>query len=236
MRKPGTLMRNQHKTLALAVVIAVALLATGCASMQEDGGRDFDATWPDQAEMPKAMPGAIYAQGTETSLWQNVTARNVGDTLTIRLQENTSAEKTASTTASKKSSAEIAGPTVFGRPVTVNGVPVLEGSMDSDSSFNGNGASKQSNALDGQISVTVAKRFTNGNLLVRGQKYIAINSGREWVRVQGIVRPSDIAPDNSVVSWKIADAYISYGGQGTVANASKPGWLYRFFNSPHTPF
>jgi len=231
-----TFMRYEHRTLALAVIIAVAMLATGCASVQEDGGRDFEPTWPDEAEMPQATPGAIYVQGTDVRLWQNVTARNVGDTLTIRLQENTSAEKTASTTTSKQSSAEMAGPTVFGRPVTVNGVPVLEGSMDTDSNFAGNGASKQSNALDGQISVTVAKRFANGNLLVRGQKYIAINSGREWVRVQGIVRPSDIAPDNSIVSWKIADAYISYGGQGTVANASKPGWLYRFFNSPLTPF
>ena len=114
--------------------------------------------------------------------------------------------------------------------------PVLEGSMDTESSFAGNGASKQSNALDGAISVTVAKRFPNGNLLVRGQKWININTGREFVRVEGIVRPSDIAPDNSVVSWKVADAYISYGGQGTVANAAKPGWLYRFFNSPRTPF
>ena len=170
------------------------------------------------------------------SLWQNVTARNVGDTLTIRLQENTSAEKTASTTTSKSSQAELAGPTIFGRPVTINGTPVLEGSMDTESSFAGNGASKQSNALDGAISVTVAKRFPNGNLLVRGQKWININTGREFVRVEGIVRPSDIAPDNSVVSWKVADAYISYGGQGTVANAAKPGWLYRFFNSPRTPF
>jgi flagellar L-ring protein precursor FlgH len=84
--------------------------------------------------------------------------------------------------------------------------------------------------------VTGAKRYPNGNLLVRGQKWVAINSGREYVRLQGVVRPSDIAPDNSVVSWKVADAYIAYGGQGTVANASKPGWLFRFFNSPKTPF
>ena len=69
-----------------------------------------------------------------------------------------------------------------------------------------------------------------------GDTVFMINSGKEYVRLQGIVRPSDIAPDNSVVSWKVADAYIAYGGNGTVANASKPGWLFRFFNSPHTPF
>jgi len=212
------------------------LFVAGCATTPKEDGRDFSATWPSEQQMPMATPGAIYAQGTEVSLWQNVTARNVGDTLTIRLAESTNAEKNASTTAGKNSQAELAGPTIFGRPVTINGTPLLEGSMDNTSSFSGNGASKQSNALDGAISVTVAKRFANGNLLVRGQKWITINTGREFVRVEGIVRPSDIAPDNSVLSWKVADAYISYGGQGTVANASKPGWLYRSFKSPHTPF
>ncbi len=99
--------------------------------------------------------------------------------------------------------------------------------MDNESSFAGNGASKQSNALDGAISVTVAKRFANGNLLVRGQKWITINTGREFVRVQGIVRPSDIAPDNSVVSWKVADAYhllrrAGHGGQRQQAGLAVP--------------
>jgi flagellar L-ring protein precursor FlgH len=218
------------------LLLSSSLVFSGCAVLQEDGGRDFNATLPAEDQPPATTPGAIYAQGTEVSLWENVTARNVGDTLTIRLEESTNAEKSVSTNTNKASEAELAGPTVFGRPVTVNGTPILEGSMNTESSFNGNGASKQSNALDGAISVTVAKRFANGNLLVRGQKWIAINSGKEFVRVEGIVRPSDIAPDNSVVSWKVADAYISYGGQGTVANASKPGWLYRFFNSPYTPF
>jgi flagellar L-ring protein precursor FlgH len=118
----------------------------------------------------------------------------------------------------------------------MNGTPILEGSLGNDSKFSGNGAAAQSNKLDGNISVTVANRFPNGNLLVRGQKWIAINTGREYVRLQGIVRPTDIAPDNTVSSWKVADAYIAYGGQGTIANANKPGLLYRFFNSPYTPF
>ena len=218
------------------LLLTSTVVLGGCAVLQEDQGRDFTATWPEAEQAPETTPGAIYQQGTEVRLWQNVTARNVGDTLTIRLEESTHAEKSVTTNTSKTTEATMTGPTIFGRPVTVNGVPVLEGSMNNDSSFNGNGASKQSNALDGALSVTVAKRFANGNLLVRGEKWIAINSGKEFVRMQGIVRPSDIAPDNSVVSWKVADAYISYGGQGTVANASKPGWFYRFFNSPHTPF
>jgi flagellar L-ring protein precursor FlgH len=223
----------------LALTVAVAVLLTGCSALdglKEDDGRDFGAAWPEVGDGTKPLSGAIYAQGTEVSLWNNVTARNVGDTLTITLAEDTAAEKKATTTAGKSSSAALTGPSVLGRPVTVNGVPILDGSLGNESSFAGNGAAAQSNKLEGFITVTVAKRFSNGNLLVRGQKWIAINSGREFVRLQGIVRPSDIAPDNTVYSWRVADAYISYGGQGTVANATKPGWLYRFFNSPKTPF
>jgi flagellar L-ring protein precursor FlgH len=229
---------NHSRLLMLNVLAAAAVLVLGgCAVLQEDGGRDFEATWPDVMDAgTKAQPGAIYAQGTEVSLWNNVTARNVGDTLTVVLAESTEAEKSATTSTSKSTSAELTGPTIAGRPVTSNGTPILEAAIGNESQFAGNGAATQSNKLDGYITVTVAKRFSNGNLLVRGQKWVAINSGREFVRLQGVVRPSDIAPDNSVVSWKVADAYIAYGGQGTVANASKPGWLYRFFNSPKTPF
>jgi flagellar L-ring protein precursor FlgH len=223
-------------SLLLALLTGVLLLS-GCATLQEDGGRDFEASWPEVMDgSAKAMPGAIYAQGTETSLWNNVTARNVGDTLTVVLAESTEAEKSATTTTNKSTSAELTGPTILGRPITRNGTPILEGSIGNESQFAGNGAATQSNKLDGYITVTVAKRFSNGNLLVRGQKWVGINSGREYVRLQGIVRPSDISPDNTVVSWRVADAFIAYGGQGTVANASKPGWLYRFFNSPKTPF
>jgi flagellar L-ring protein precursor FlgH len=224
------------KHVHILVFTLASLLLGACATMQEDGGRDFEPSWPEEAEKPKPLAGAIFAQGTDVTLWNNVTARNIGDTLTIRLAESTEAEKTATTTASKSSKADLAGPTIAGRPVTVDGVPVMQMGMDNSQDFSGNGAATQSNKLDGFITVTVYKRLSNGNLLVRGQKWVAINSGREFVRLQGIVRPSDIAPDNSVQSWRVADAYISYGGQGTVANASKPGWLYRFFNSPKTPF
>jgi flagellar L-ring protein precursor FlgH len=86
---------------------------------------------------------------------------------------------------------------------------------------------------------TTAARLTegvNGLLQVRGQKWIAINQGKEYVRIQGYIRPIDIQPDNSIVSTKVANASISYGGKGPVASASAPGLLARFFNSKWMPF
>ena len=182
------------------------------------------------------MNGAIYQAGHDIALFENAVARRVGDTLTIRLNERTNASKSSSTTTSKSTSASLPGPTIAGRPVTHNGVPILEMSVDNESEFDGQGDSSQSNRLEGQLTVTVAQRLPNGNLLVRGQKWIGINQGQEFVRVQGIVRPIDIDPDNSVSSLKVADAVISYGAKGALADANAPGLLARFFNFKWLPF
>jgi flagellar L-ring protein precursor FlgH len=72
--------------------------------------------------------------------------------------------------------------------------------------------------------------------MVRGQKWISINQGHEFVRLQGIVRPIDIAPDNTVSSSRVADAAISYGSQGVLASANSKSWLARFFDSKWMPF
>jgi len=111
----------------------------------------------------------------------------------------------------------------------------LTAKLGSSNSFDGSGDSALSNTLTGQVTVTVAQRLGNGNLLVRGQKWIGINQGREFVRIQGIVRPIDILPDNTIPSAKVADARIAYGGQGALADASTPGLLSRFFNSVLNP-
>jgi flagellar L-ring protein precursor FlgH len=118
----------------------------------------------------------------------------------------------------------------------VNGTPILETSIDNNNSFDGSGDSAQSNQLTGDITVAVVRRMQNGNLLVRGQKWIGINQGREYIRIQGVVRPIDIQPDNSIDSTKVANASISYGGKGPLASANAPSLLARFFNSPWMPF
>ena len=86
------------------------------------------------------------------------------------------------------------------------------------------------------MTVTVAKRYSNGNLLVRGQTWITINQGREFVTIQGFVRQVDVQPDNTVDSTRVADASISYGAKGVLADANAKGWLSRFFDSPLAPF
>jgi len=191
---------------------------------------------PEVLPPPAAANGAIYQAGYDIPLFENPVARRVGDVLTIRLVENTNATKSSRTSTAKATAVTLPSPTIGGRPVTLSGTEILSGGMQNDSSFDGQGSSSQSNRLNGDISVTISKRLPNGNLLVRGEKWITINQGREFIRVSGLVRQIDIEPDNSVPSAKVGNASITYAGRGAVADANAPSWLARFFMSPKLPF
>jgi flagellar L-ring protein precursor FlgH len=102
--------------------------------------------------------------------------------------------------------------------------------------FKGEGDSTQSNSLTGTISVTVSEVLSNGNLVVRGEKLITLNTGSEHIRLSGIVRPDDVTPDNTIRSSQIANARIVYGGNGPVADVNKKGWLQQIVDSPWFPF
>ncbi|MGH7879903.1 MAG: flagellar basal body L-ring protein FlgH [Candidatus Binataceae bacterium] len=186
--------------------------------------------------MPPATNGAIYQVGRDVSLFENPIARHVGDIVTIVLNEATDAQKSATTTTQKSTSDTLPGMSLFGSPVTIRGSSVLSANINDASKFDGQGDSKQSNSLNGYITATVAKVLPNGNLYLKGEKKIWINQGQENVLVSGVIRPIDLSPDNSIPSSKVANARISYGGKGAIADANAQGWLSRFFNSPWTPF
>jgi flagellar L-ring protein FlgH len=225
---------RQVNTMRSIFAVGAMLALTGCVMSPNEPS--YSATWPEPLPEAAQANGAIYQAGHDVALFENAVARRVGDTLTIRLSERTNASKSSTTSTKKSTDIDMPGPIIGGRPVTVNGTEILHAEVNNDAEFDGEGASTQSNRLEGDISVTVAQRLSNGNLLVRGQKWIAINQGQEYVRIQGIVRPIDIEPDNSISSLKVADAMIAYGGKGPLANASSPGILSRFFNLPFLPF
>jgi len=228
--RTATAFDRLRQMLSSAAIAAVpVLLLAGCVTAPHV--EDYSATWPEEPASVGANDGAIYQVGHDVALFENSVARRVGDTVTIKLLEQTAASKSSTTNTSKDSSATLTGPKVFGRPITVNGTEVLSASLDNSTAFGGSGDSSQSNKIQGDITVTVAKRLANGNLLVRGQKWIAINQGKEYVRIQGIIRPVDIEPDNSIASNKVGDAVIAYGAQGALNDANRPGILSRFFNS-----
>lgn len=219
--------------MILAAGVAAAWLLAGCATT---GGytEDFAATWPEEMQRDTPAQGAIFQAGYDVPLFENVVAHRVGDTVTVILSEQTAAQKSSSTSTSKETSVDLPAPLFGGSPLRIGGKEI-SASMDNSRSFEGSGDSSLSNRLQGNITVTVAKRLSNGNLVVRGQKWIEINQGREFVRIQGVIRPIDIQPDNTIASYKVADASIAYGQRGALADANRPGLLSRFFNSIWNP-
>ncbi len=169
-------------------------------------------------------------------LFEDRKAGRVGDILTVRLQERTNASKNSATSTSKATDVELANPVVSGTNITTNGIPLFQGTLSGDSTFDGSGSSSQSNSLLGDITVTVVERLPNGNLRIRGEKWVNLNQGREFIRLSGIIRPDDIEPDNSLYSYRIADARITYSSKGVLADANRMGFISRFFNSVFHPY
>ncbi|WNL47248.1 flagellar basal body L-ring protein FlgH [Dyella sp. BiH032] len=222
--------------LRLCAVPFLLVQLAGCAMpMPRNDEAAWAATPPQEPVAAPPADGAIYHEDRNMELFNDPRAHRVGDILTIALVESTQASKKASTSTSKKDKSDLAAPTILGRPVSIGGTDVSFGTSG-DRSFDGSGNSSQSNQLTGSITVTVAQRLSNGNLLVRGEKWLTINQGQELVRISGIVRPQDIGQDNSVPSTRVADARIAYTGRGTLADANTQGWLSRFFSSKWMPF
>ena len=231
-----------------AFLSAAALLSlglSGCASIVGDV-RPFEpvaplpvpaeAVAPVAAPAPVASNGSIYAGSGGLRLFQDNKARQVGDLLTIVLVESTSSRSVAQTSVSKESGIGMGAPTIAGVPITYKGQSILQAEVEAGRDFSGTGNSTQSNRLEGEITVTVARELGNGNLLVSGQKRMRLNQGDELVQVQGIVRIADIGPDNRITSDRVGNAQIVYGGRGTLARSNAMGWLGRFFNSAAFPY
>lgn len=218
--------------------VSLVLMLFGCAlpSGPTPNEKDFAPVMPPMPTPPKSTAGAIYNPVTAGFLFEDRRAHMIGDIITVRLVENTQAQKKANTNIKKDDATDISAPSIMGLPLTYNGNNLLSTSLSDNRDFKAQSDSQQSNSLNGQVSVMVVDLLPNGYLSIKGDKWLNINTGEEFVRISGIVRPEDVAPDNTVLSTRVANARISYSGTGQMAEANSRGWLSRFFSSDWWPF
>ena len=216
--------------------LALVSMLGACMSRPAILGESYEPPYPVEPAYEPATSGSIYRSGTDVRLFEDLRAGRVGDILTVRLAEQTNASKNSATSTSKSTEASLGNPTVFGQVLTKDSQPLFESSLSGESTFDGSGQSSQSNSLIGDITVTVVEKLPNGNLRIRGEKWLTLNQGREFIRLSGIIRPYDINPDNSLFSNRIADAQISYSSKGVLAAANRMGPIARFFNSVFHPY
>jgi flagellar L-ring protein FlgH len=232
-RAPSSFPRRRESSRIASMLCAVVIAClTGCASREPE----FDEDWPhvtlERAVLPSGVNGAIYNRGMEVALFEDIKARRIGDIVTVLLVEQTSGTKSSDNNLSQSANISIGAPTLGG--VTY---PDVSASMNSNSEVNGESGASQSNSLNGRIAVTVVDVLPGGNLLVQGEKWIQINQGKEYIRLHGIIRQRDVAPNNTVLSTQVADARIEYSSSSrTGGNASVIGFLARLIFSPLRPY
>lgn len=207
---------------------AVALLAMGTAAQARKAQPDFSPTFAQPAApAQQAANGSIFqASHGYAPLTSGTRASMVGDILTIALVERTQARKSTAQTTDRSGSIGLSPPSTGPLSFFSSSDVGMGGSQD----FTGGGEAAQSNALSGEITVTIAQVFPNGTMLVRGEKQLTLNRGDEFIQISGLVRQSDVGPDNRIASTRVADAKITYTGKGEFARSSKQGWLQRFFS------
>ncbi len=219
----------------VSVLVLASLLAAPASAGIFGGKKKVVAPPPEyrtvySAPVPAPAPanGAIFQVANGYGgLYEGARARAVGDPLTIILVERTQATKSAGSKLDSGGGFGITPPSTG----LLSAVKPTDLKIGGDRNFGGTGTADQSNALSGEISVTVAEVLPNGTMVVQGQKTLTLNRGDEFVQIRGLVRPADIDANNRILSTRVADARIAYTGRGDVARASRQGWLNRFFQT-----
>ena len=221
--------------LRTRVLLLGLLLIGGCSSVPERMSIDDYEPRFQVLEVPKASNSLL--SGSVNPFSSNVAAR-VGDVITIVFDESMTATKKNSSTSSKDSEVSISPVSLLGVPVTTAGLGGQDVSAElaSGNSFKGAAGAAQSNSMRGSVAVTVHRVYPNGNVFVKGEKWIQINTGDEFVQVAGVVRVQDISADNTVPSSKLADARIVYSSEGQMKESNEPGLLFRVLNNSWWPF
>jgi flagellar L-ring protein precursor FlgH len=186
-----------------------------------------------------AGPGSLWKEQTSQSMFADKRARGVGDIITILVQENNTSSKENSTQTSKSSSVNASIDTFLYSPagssfMTKGGqMPAMK--FGGTQTFDGGGKINNSEKITARIAVRVVDVLPNNNLIIEGRRDITVTGEKQEVVLRGLVRMDDVAANNTVFSFNIAEASIKFTGKGTITDNQRKGWLYKIWEKV-TPF
>jgi flagellar L-ring protein precursor FlgH len=224
MRK-GIAMKN---VLFATVITAIALLS-GCATTPDTVVQTPLTAKPQPNALARPTNGAIFQTAAFRPMFEDRRARLIGDTITIVINEKSSAGTAAGSSGSKAGNVAASAPSLFGILPGVTGR--LSASASTSTDFQDKGAVTSSNNFISTMSVTVTDVLSNGNLVVGGEKQISLDKSAEFIRFSGVIDPANITAGNIVSSTQVADAKIEYRTNNHVDTAEVMSMLARFFLS-----
>jgi flagellar L-ring protein precursor FlgH len=208
---------------AAAAAATMALLA-GCASTPTSIVKQPTSVRPMLADTGVATDGAIFNVNSYRPMFEDHRARHIGDILTVNISEKTSANKSGASTGNKSGSVDL------GIPGPLQGKLGASLATSSGTKYADGDTQTASNAFTGTIGVTVSEVLPNGNLIVVGEKQVAMNKGIEFIRFSGMVNPDNIQ-NNAVSSTLVADARVEYRTNSQLDRAEMTSMMSRFFQS-----
>jgi flagellar L-ring protein precursor FlgH len=209
------------------VVLAAVLGLTGCTVLPPQPMThtpEFAPVIPAARERAPHATGSIYHSRISDNFFGRGRNYQVGDVITVILNESTQAARTANTEVNRKSANDMIPMVPTNRLRTMGGIFGGTDLRSASVSSTGKGTADQQASLEGAVAVTVVDVLANGNLVLRGEKQLALTEGAEVIQVAGVIRPEDVAPNNTVQSRRLANAQITYRGSGDLAAASKNCW------------
>ena len=244
-------MRHPQKNILsspVARLLALVLLLSGCAApsaLHSKSPADQNNANTGRMSDRQAAPKLLHHQ-TSGSLWVddgalgamfiNAKARNVGDIVTVKIVETSSASNKATTDTDRNSSLGVGLSSFFNLEDRFSSTskffnPFAPVESEYKSDFAGSGATARSGALSAYITARIIQILPNGNLIIEGNREVRVNNENQVITLTGVIRPRDITAQNVIQSTYIADAKISYSGSGIVNDQQRQGWLIRILDN-----
>jgi flagellar L-ring protein precursor FlgH len=229
-----------------ALAVACLLLLGGCADQIRDFAREPHLTpvgaglRPNRvAILNEAPPPPSYRRGnsfwqdTSADLFRDPRAMRVGDVMTVKIsiRDKASLDNTSERKRDSKRNLNLDTAYQLNYPgMKGQGDGTIDGSVNSGTSTKGQGAITRSESIELLVAAVVSDVLPNGNLVISGTQEVRVNQEVRVLSVAGVVRPRDIATDNTISYDKIAEARISYGGRGRMTEVQQPGWGHQLLD------
>ncbi len=216
------------------LLLVTVFLAAGCAHQKADEVK-IEPLAPPVTEVmpaPAAAPGSLWSEDARMmDIYSDSKARRVGDIVIVQIVESASANKEAKSEADRTNKAQSGVTSFFGIPLDKSSIfgtdisPTVEFSTSSE--FDGEGKTSRKGDVSAVVAARVTRILPSGNMLIEGKKQIRVNSEVQYILLSGIVRPSDISPNNTTMSTYVSDLKLDYYGAGLIGDQQKRGWLSR---------
>ncbi len=218
--------------MKLFLTLLSVLLVSACSVLppqQLTHSTGFEPVLPLEKQAERVPTGGIYVSRQSDSWFGRGRNFQVGDVITVLLNESTQAARTQGSDLSRATTNDVLTPALQSKTAARLGSPIgsVIGAMKLDGSTitsKGTGKADQEASLTGSVAVSVVSVLANGNLVLRGEKQLALTEGSEIIQVAGIIRPEDVSAVNTVQSRRLANAQISYRGSGDLASTAKAAW------------